>query len=414
MPVKEVENIQQEFRAFTQSQQGPVRIIGAGIDTAEACNLACPCCYRLKSEKRNGFILPEVASDIMEKMRANGVSEVYFLGAEPTLNPALPKILQEAVGLGFEFVLLISNGMKLSDERYAREVLIPGVSLLMHRHTLESDAVAQQIQEKSVGRSGTLERSHRAWRNALKIFKENGNNDRLMMQCCLTEAVMSDDNLDRVFRWAREDLGTLPIMEYVAPSHTGREDQLAWIGSYPSLTPRIIAQLERFMQIDEGLGLKVPRYRDAVSPQAYSTSCTMVCEGGQITNEGVYLPCTNMNPNSTHPARYGNILLEPFEVIEQHPIRRVFLQPNFRVKGCNDPCQGSGCWWTGLVTTGCYRLCQLNCVFNEDKLTIDDIPELCDNCQLDQLRREGQLNCGPGTRPGLALGEGEKVLFRNE
>jgi len=411
MPVKEV-GAQQEFRAFTQSQQGPVRIIGAGIDTAEICNLACPCCYRRKSNRRDGYILPEVASPIMRKVKANGGSEIYFLGAEPTMNPALPEILHEAVDLGFEFVLLISNGMKLADETYARKVLLPGVSLLMHRHTLDSDAVAQQIQENSVGRTGTLEKSHRAWRNALTIFKENGGKDRLMMQSCLTEAAMSGDNLDKVFKWAREELGTLPIMEYVSPPNTGHDDQLGWLRSYPLLTGKIVAQLERFMQIDKKLGLSVLRYKDAVSPQAYGTSCTMVCEGGQITKGGVYLPCTNMNPKSTNPAQYGNILLESFDSIERSPIRRAFLKPNFRKKGCDDPCVGSGCWWTGLVTTGCYRLCQLNCVFNEEKTTIDDVPELCDDCQLNQLREEGVLKCGPGTRPGLALGDGEKILFK--
>jgi len=411
MPVAEVEKREQEYRAFTQGQVGPVRIIGAGLDVSESCNLACPGCYRPNSEGQNGYMLPEIASRIMKKSRANGATETYFLGAEPTLNPDLPVILQEAVDLGFKFVLLISNGIRLADEGYARKILIPGVSLLMQRHTLDDDALAQRIQENSVGKSGTLEQSHIAWKNVIKIFSEKGGEDRLMMQCCLTETVMSSNNLDRLFRWARESLGTLPIMEYLAPPHTGSEDQLKWLGSYPPLTRQIVAQLERFMKIDEELGLPASRYKDAVSPQAYNTSCTMLCEGGQITNSGIYLPCTNMGPRSTHPLQFGNILFEPFEAIENHPVRRAFLQPNFRVKGCDDPCQGSGCWWTGLVTTGCYRLCQLNCVFNEEMLTIDDVPELCHDCQLDQLRQEGILNCGPGTRPGLALGETEKTLF---
>jgi len=411
MPVGETEQLKDKFRAFTGDDQGPIKIVGAGFNASEACSLACPGCYKGNSEGKSGYILPEIAIKMMKELRNNDVSEVYFLGAEPTENPELPRILQEAVNLDFKFILVISNGMKLANERYAREVLIPGVSLLMHRHTLGTGDLSQKIQEASVGKSGTLEKSHRAWENAEKIFKEKEGDDLLMMQACLTEEVMIGDNLDKVFRWARESLGTLPIMEYVAPPHTGRDDQLGWLATYPLLTEKVVTQLERFMEIDKELGLEAPEYKDAVSPQAYNTSCTMLGEGGQITADGVYLPCTNMGPESTHPVQFGNILLDSFEKVEQSSVRRAFIQPNFRVKTCDDPCQGSGCWWTGLVTTGCYRLCQLNCVFNEEKITIDDKPEFCNDCQLNELREEGNLNCGPGTRPGLDLGEEEKKLF---
>lgn len=411
MPIGELE-AKNEFRAFTGSKNGTVKIIGAGLDTSEACGLACPHCYRPNGEGQSGYMLPEIASKVMHKLKAGGASEVYFLGAEPTLNPELPKILQEAVDLDFKFVLLISHGLRLADENYARQVLIPGVSLLMHRFTLESDSNAQRIQQISVGKPDTLEQSHVAWKNAKQIFKEKGGDDKLMMQCCLTEAVMSNGNLDRVFRDARESLGTLPIMEYVSPSHVSHERQLEWLTTYPLLAGRIVAQMERFRKIDEELGLVVPSYQDAVSPQAYNSSCTMLKEGGQITSDGVCMPCTNMNKNSTNPTRFGNILSGSFQEIEENPIRKTFLEPNFRVQGCDNPCQGSGCWWTGLVTAGCYRLCQLNCIFNERKETIDDIQDLCRDCSLDSFRQEGIIKCGPGTRPGLALGEIEKTIFK--
>lgn len=413
MPVKELEPNKgiDEFRAFTGEEGGPIRIVGAGLDVSEICNLACPHCYRENAKGQGGILIPGSAFNNMEKLKSNGATEIYFLGAEPTTNPYLPEMIQKAVDLDFKFILLVTHGLRLADEKYARQVLLPGVSLLVHRHTIDSDAVAQKIQEANVGKRGTLERSHTAWRNAEMIFKENGGSGRLMMQCCLTKSVMTNGNVDKVFRWAREKLGTLPIMEYVAPPHTGEQAQIEWLRGYPPLTGQIVAQLERFARIDKELGFPSLGDNNAFSPQAYNTTCTMTREGGQITNSGIYLPCTNMGPRSTHPLQFGNILVEPFEAIENHPVRRVFIQPNFRVKGCNDPCQGSGCWWTGLVTTGCYRLCQLNCVLNDDKLTIDDMPDLCNDCQLNQLRQEGLLNCGPGTRPGLALGETEKTLF---
>lgn len=414
MPVGELEpNRPNEFRAFTGEKSGAVKIIGAGLNASEACSLACPHCYRPNMEGQSGYMLPKIASRIMDKLRERKVTEIYLLGAEPTQNPELPGILKEAVDRGFEFVLLISNGIKLSNEAYARKVLIPGVSLLMQRHTLGGDALAQKIQEASVGKSGTLEQVNAAWKNALSIFKDGKEEkDKLMMQCCLTNAVMSNGNLDRLFRWAREELKTLPIMEYVSPPHASAEAQLEWVGNYPALTRKIVKQLERFMKIDKELGLPEPEYRDAISPQAYNSSCTMFKEGGQISNAGLYMPCTNMDLDSTHPLRYGNILLSSFDSIEQSPIRRAFMEPDFRTKGCNAPCQGSGCWWTGLVTTGCYRLCQLNCVFNEEKKTIDDNPDLCKSCQLDSLRKEGSLKCGPGTRPGLVLGDAERNIFK--
>lgn len=412
MPIGELEPLN-EFRAFTGAKNGPVKIIGAGLDTSEACSLACPHCYRPNSEGESGYILPGIASKAMRKLKSAGASEVYFLGAEPTLNPELPQILQEAIDLDFKFVLLVSHGLRFANEDYARQILIPGVSLLMHRFTLETDSLAQKIQEVSVGKPGTLEQAHSAWKNVEKIFKGKGGDDKLMMQCCLTDAVMSNGNLDQVFKWARESLGTLPIMEYVSPSHVSHDRQLEWLATYPLLTARIVAQMERFREIDKQLGLAVPSYKDAVSPQAYNSSCTMLREGGQITSDGLCMPCTNMGKGSTNPTQFGNILSGSFENIEQSSIRQAFLESGFRIQGCEDPCQGSGCWWTGLVTTGCYRLCQLNCVFNKEKKTIDDIQDLCKSCLLDPLRQEGAINCGPGTRPGLVLGEIEKTIFKS-
>lgn len=411
MPIGELER-QDQFRAFTGTKDGPAKIVGMGFDTSEACDLKCPQCYRPPAEGQSGYLLPEIAFKNMRKLRNAGISESYFLGAEPTSNPELPQILEYAVNLGFKFVLLISHGLRFANEDYARQVLIPGVSLLMHRNTLESDALAQKIQDISVGKPGTLETSHAAWRNVEKIFKEKGGDDKLMMQCCLTDAVMTNGNLDRVFKWARESLGTLPIMEYVSPSHVSHDRQLEWLTTYPLLTARIVKQIERFRKIDEALGLALPAYQDAVSPQAYNSSCTMLKEGGQVTSDGVCMPCTNMGKGSTNPTKFGNILSESVEQIEQSPIRQAFLESSFRIQGCKEPCQGSGCWWTGLVTTGCYRLCQLNCIFNEERNTIDSVPDLCRDCPLDSLRQERLVKCGPGTRPGLALGEMERSIFK--
>lgn len=405
MPVKEFDPNQ--FRAFTPA--GQQNIIGAGLDASETCSLDCPACYRHK--EANGYLTFDAASLLMDKLKNGGAKEIYYLGAEPTENPDLSKILRRSVEMGFQFVLVISNGMKLANEQYARQILIPGVSLLMQRHTLDSGSLAEKIQEASVGKPETLERSHQTWENAEKIFQEKGGQDKLMMQCCLTKTVMTGNNLDRVFHWARTNLKTLPIMEYVAPPSISSDGQVTWLMTYPRLTKQIVVQLERFRKIDERLSLPLLGYRDAVSPQAYNTSCTMLKEGGQITNGGIYLPCTNMGPSSTHPIQLGNLIFEPLSQVADNPIRKAFLEPNFRIKGCDEPCTGSGCWWTGLVTTGCYRLCQLNCVFNEQKMTIDDQPDLCDTCHLDQSRQSGELRCGPGTRPGLLFGDGEKVLY---
>ncbi|MBU1032086.1 radical SAM protein [Patescibacteria group bacterium] len=410
MPIGKLESIN-EFRGFTGQKDGPVKINGAGLDASEACDLACPHCYRPPGAGKAGYLLPEIASKTMRKLREAGVTEVYFLGAEPTQNPDLPQLLQEAVNLGFKFVLLISHGLRFADEAYARQVLIPGVSLLMHRHTIDDDTLAEKIQDVSVGKLGTLQNSHAAWRNAERIFKEKGG-DRLMMQCCLTDAVMNNGNLSRVFRWARESLGTKPIMEYVSPPNESYDRQIEWLTTYPLLTKRIVVQMEEFIEIDREIGLILPTYNDAVSPQAYDEACDMIKKGGQINNDGLYLPCTNMGRGSTNYAKFGNVLSGTFGQIEQNSIRQAFLEQGFRIQSCKELCRGSGCWWTGLVTTGCYRLCQLNCIFNEEKKTIDDMPDLCGDCSLDLLRQEGVIKCGLDTRPGLALGEMEKTIFK--
>jgi cyclic pyranopterin phosphate synthase len=64
----------------------------------------------------------------MERARAAGHDRLVLLGGEPLRHPAIVDLVARARALGFAGVGLATNGMRLADERFARDLLRAGVT----------------------------------------------------------------------------------------------------------------------------------------------------------------------------------------------------------------------------------------------------------------------------------------------
>lgn len=92
----------------------------AGLDTlwfntGTLCNLACASCYIESSPTNDAliYITAEEVADYLDQIDVAGqsVREIGFTGGEPFMNPAFPRMLENALGRGYE-VLVLSNAMK--------------------------------------------------------------------------------------------------------------------------------------------------------------------------------------------------------------------------------------------------------------------------------------------------------------
>jgi len=92
------------------------------FNTGTLCNLACANCY-IESSPRNDALLyltaAEAAGYLDETARLGlGTREIGFTGGEPFMNRELPAMLEDALGRGFE-ALVLTNAMRPMTRRKA-------------------------------------------------------------------------------------------------------------------------------------------------------------------------------------------------------------------------------------------------------------------------------------------------------
>ncbi len=109
------------------------------IVTGLKCNIQCLFCYYRDSLKAPNRTFAEIKKDLLFARRHN-VAELDFSGGEPTMHPDLPAMISEAKKLGFKRVAIISNGVRLSDEKYLATLKTEGLDeILFSVHGPDAD-----------------------------------------------------------------------------------------------------------------------------------------------------------------------------------------------------------------------------------------------------------------------------------
>ncbi|MCK5333140.1 MAG: radical SAM protein [Candidatus Aenigmarchaeota archaeon] len=97
----------------------------AYIELTNHCNQDCIFCVRPKENKSS--LCMDEAKKATEKLRDNRT--IVFTGGEPTIWTGLPEIIRYAKKLGFEFVYIQTNGVRLSDKAYLKELKTAGLDM---------------------------------------------------------------------------------------------------------------------------------------------------------------------------------------------------------------------------------------------------------------------------------------------
>src|ERR1700722_10509233 len=130
------------------------------------CNLRCLGCHACHDTGER--LAGEQAGAILRAHRAEGITSLWIGGGEPTLRDDLFPLVATARKLGFERVLVQTNGMRLAYPAYAEALLRAGVtdlslnikSHLAHQHDAlsggESHALVVRALENLSGRDVRL------------------------------------------------------------------------------------------------------------------------------------------------------------------------------------------------------------------------------------------------------------------
>ena len=131
------------------------------IQVVRHCNHICGFCSNPTSPYTHDF---ESMRVLVDDFVDRGYFGVILTGGEPTLHPELPRIAEYASNQGLH-VRMITNGSRLSDRDFARDMANAGLRLVhvsVYSHKPE-------IEARLRGKAGTLESAYGAVANALEF-----------------------------------------------------------------------------------------------------------------------------------------------------------------------------------------------------------------------------------------------------
>ncbi len=88
------------------------------LELTNRCNLECVHCYAdsAPSAGHDDVLNADDYEGLLSEAAELGTRRVQFIGGEPTLNHALPRLIASAKGMGYELVEVYSNLINLSEE----------------------------------------------------------------------------------------------------------------------------------------------------------------------------------------------------------------------------------------------------------------------------------------------------------
>lgn len=353
-----------------ESQQ---KNIGIGLDITGFCNNSCIQCYYASDYSSTKFLSLDQIKTIIRKT-ADKFSELYLLGGEPTLHPQLPEII-EFGSQRMNLVILVTNGLKLSDPDYCQSIAFPGLVLSMHRWAIENKA--EFLVDKLSRKPGVFAQTGKAWENIERFWQ-----GKICVQVNLLRPLVEAGHVMAVFRWAREK-GYKPIIEMI------KANQKFERGNNFDLSVQEVQKLYREMQDYDRR--YYPEYSpEFLSPPVYGYPCTLMETSLHITVEGEIVLCVGNNTIS-----YGNAFEGGIELALASPLRQAIQDyRNWIVGPCRDcyyfdHCHG-GCRGNAKWQTGCPRASDPYCWHHAPGLSLKDmVPKTCQDCLL-----ENHPGCG--------------------
>jgi uncharacterized radical SAM superfamily Fe-S cluster-containing enzyme len=128
-------------------QQVPCSVL---IEVTDRCNLNCAVCFADSGRnKTHDPSLERISLLLKRAMAAVGPSNLQLSGGEPTLRDDLPQIVEIARQIGYTFIQVNTNGLRIaSDKDYAKQLRDAGLSAAF----LQFDGASDDIYHSLRGR----------------------------------------------------------------------------------------------------------------------------------------------------------------------------------------------------------------------------------------------------------------------
>jgi uncharacterized radical SAM superfamily Fe-S cluster-containing enzyme len=120
------------------------------IEVTKNCNLHCTFCFAdAEVGKKEDPTLEHIKFLYESVMEQSGVCSIQISGGEPTTRDDLPEIIKMGTEMGFTFIQLNTNGIRLAeDEEYVKELRTAGLSSVFLQFDGTNDTIFKELRGK--------------------------------------------------------------------------------------------------------------------------------------------------------------------------------------------------------------------------------------------------------------------------
>ncbi len=122
------------------------------IEVTQSCNLRCSFCFAdSHNSKESNIALDTIELMYRSLMRASGSCNIQLSGGEPTLRDDLPEIIKMGVDLGFPFIQVNTNGIRIGeDEGFVKALKLAGLNSVFLQFDGTNEAVYQSLRGRGL------------------------------------------------------------------------------------------------------------------------------------------------------------------------------------------------------------------------------------------------------------------------
>jgi uncharacterized radical SAM superfamily Fe-S cluster-containing enzyme len=181
------------------------------LEVTGRCNLQCPVCFAQAGEASGEVSLNEIGGWYKKLMDNGGPFNIQLSGGEPTLRDDLPEIIALGRSMGFSFIQVNTNGLRLAaDWEYAQKLKEAGLSCVFLQFDGTNDSIYRKIRGKDL-------LDEKIW--AIECCTE------LSLGVILVVTVVpgvNDKNIGEIIRFALERIPTVRGVHFQPISYFGR------------------------------------------------------------------------------------------------------------------------------------------------------------------------------------------------
>jgi MoaA/NifB/PqqE/SkfB family radical SAM enzyme len=227
------------------------------IQLGHMCNNRCVFCVS-GQETALGRARPLPVEPILEQVRAAyaaGNRKITLLGGEPTLQPGFMQVVRTAVELGFEEIVIFTNGVKTAREAFLDEVIATGGAFTWR---FSVQGATKEAHERTTLKDGSFDRIVRSMRHLAK------RGQRITVNMCVVRS-----NFESVEHFAEllGPVGAVQLhLDMVRPLDAGQRTEAEFADMIPRYSD-MVGPLQRMVAgFAEGFDINIGNLPYCVAP----------------------------------------------------------------------------------------------------------------------------------------------------